>query len=249
MIYISHLIEDRDMQDILENESMGIESIEFSIGYCLDDFVVHIEDYRRRLESMSYTSLSIHGPFLDLNPASNDSLIRKASRERFQQAYEAARVLGADKLIYHTCFVPQVNFLEGWVDLAVPFWEEFLADKDEQLKIHLENVFDPFYEPIKDVMNKVNHPAFSICLDLGHANHASHQSLTEWIRELGNDIGHIHIHDNNGITDQHLAVGGGTIPWDEVKKALKTYCPDVDYTIENSTPADVWKTLEFFKKP
>lgn len=245
MIYISHLMSDEDMCTLLEEASLGVESIEFSIGYCLDKWQESLDSYRHRLEAMNYQSLSVHGPFLDLNPSSNDTLIRKVTRERFQQAYDAAVALKADKIIYHTCFVPRVNFLEGWTDLIVPFWEEFLADKDEGIQIHLENVFDPVYELIWEVVERVNHPAFSICLDLGHANHASKFPVTEWIERLGPRIGHIHIHDNNGIRDEHLAVGDGIIDWDKVGPALRHHCPNASYTIENSRLEDARKTLRF----
>lgn len=247
MIYISHLLEDGDLREILRGGGFGVETIEFSIGYCLDELPERIESYRRRLETMEAASLSVHGPFLDLNPSSNDSLIREASRKRFQQAYDAAASLGAKKIIYHTCFVPRVNFLEGWVDLTVPFWEEFLADKDDSIKIHLENVFDPTWRTIRAVAERIAHPAFSVCLDLGHANHASDIPLTEWIEGLGEYIGHIHIHDNDGITDGHLAVGDGMIPWDDVRGALRRICPDADYTVENCCPGDVKKTLNYLQ--
>lgn len=244
MIYISHLLPDEEMVAVPEKEKMGVESIDFSIGYCLDEIEKTIEQYRERLLKLEYGALSVHGPFLDLNPSSNDTLIRKVTKERFEQAYEAARELKADKIIYHSCFLPRVNFLEGWTDLMVPFWMDFLEDKDDTIQIHMENVFDPTYECLREVVEKVNHPAFSLCLDLGHANHASLLPITEWVEELSSIIGHIHIHDNDGITDGHLAVGEGNIPWEEVFATLGNCCPQVDYTIENARLKDVKQTLE-----
>lgn len=246
MIYISHLLDDKDMTEIFKGKDLGLESIEFSIGYCLDKFEKSLTAYRRRIEAMGHKALNIHGPFLDLNPASNDTLIRRATRQRFQQAYEAARRLEAGKIIYHTCFVPRVNFLEGWVDLAVPFWKEFLEDKGNDIQICMENVFDPEYEILAEVVREVNHPAFSLCLDVGHANHASKTPITQWIEGLAPWIGHVHIHDNDGITDSHQAIGEGSIPWHEVLKALHDFCPQTDCTIENVTREAVEKTLACF---
>lgn len=248
MIYLSHLLMDEDMKEILEKTELGIETIEFSIGYCLDQGLESLENYKKRLVQLPHSALSVHGPFLDLNPASNDTMIREATKVRFQQSYDMAVKLGAKKIIYHTCFVPQVNFMEGWVDLAVLFWKEFLADKGEEIQVHMENVFDPTYYNMKEVIQQVNHPAFSICLDIGHANHASKLPVSEWIAGLGDTIGHIHIHDNDGITDGHLAVGDGNLPWGDIQKALQQYCPSVDYTIENCTKKDVEKTLRFLNK-
>lgn len=245
MIYISHLLDDRDMIRIFKGKNLGLESIEFSIGYCLDKFEDSIAAYRKRIEPMEHKSLNIHGPFLDLNPASNDTLIRQVTRQRFQQAYEAARLLGAGKIIYHTCFLPRVNYLEGWVELAVPFWKEFLKDKGNDIKICMENVFDPKYELLAAVVQEVNHPAFSLCLDVGHANHASQIPIVQWIEGLAPWLGHIHIHDNDGITDSHLAIGKGNIPWTKVLETLNTYCPHIDCTIENVTRKAVDTTLSY----
>ncbi|MHC1565516.1 MAG: TIM barrel protein, partial [Candidatus Syntropharchaeales archaeon] len=53
-------------------------------------------------------------------------------------------------------------------------------------------------------------------LDVGHANTAG--VLDEF---LTCDINHIHLHDNNGGTDEHLAIGEGTIDFKEVARATK----------------------------
>lgn len=247
MIYISHLISDEDMIALQGEQPLGIESIEFSIGYNLDKLEEKICAYQSRLDDMSFTALSVHGPFLDLNPASNDTMIREVTRVRFEQAYYAAKCLKADKIIYHSCFLPRVNFLEGWVDLMVPFWKSFLENKDDSIKIYMENVFDPEYEPLREVVEQTDHPAFSLCLDIGHANHASAKSVTEWIANLGDTIGHVHLHDNDGITDGHLALGQGNLPVDDILDALGKYSPEASLTIENCTAEDIKTSLRYFQ--
>ena len=53
--------------------------------------------------------------------------------------------------------------------------------------------------------------------DFGHAN---------TVGELGNFLNHIsranhiHIHDNNGFSDEHLALGDGNIPWITTGKTI-----------------------------
>lgn len=247
MIYISHLISDEDMIALQGEQPLGIESIEFSIGYNLDKLEEKICAYQSRLDKMAFSALSVHGPFLDLNPASNDTMIREVTKVRFEQAYYAAKCLKADKIIYHSCFLPRVNFLEGWVELMVPFWKSFLEDKDDSIKIYMENVFDPEYEPLREVVEQTDHPAFSLCLDIGHANHASAKSLPQWIAGLGETIGHVHIHDNDGITDGHLALGNGSLPVDEILYALGKYSPNACFTIENCGAEDIKTTLQYLR--
>lgn len=247
MIYLSHLISDLEMSELFHTYPVGLETIEFSIASCLDDFTDTLRHYNKRIEQLNPAALSVHGPFLDLNPASYDSCIQAVTRERFEQAYAAAKALNATKIIYHSCFVPQINYYEGWVKQTVPFWKSFLEDKPDNISICMENVFDGFPSYIKEVIQQVDHPAFGICLDLGHAHAFSSIPVTQWVEELGSYIRHIHIHDNNGTKDSHLAIGDGTIPWASVTDALQKKCPAADFTIENTNRDDFIKSLNFFQ--
>ena len=79
MIYVSHLLCDEDMKEICCQYGTGVESIEFSISDNLDQLERKIERYQKRLGQMGNPLLTLHGPFLDLNPASFDSQIRKVT--------------------------------------------------------------------------------------------------------------------------------------------------------------------------
>lgn len=100
MIYVSHLICDEDMKELCCQYGTGVESIEFSISDNLDRLERKIELYQKRLGQMGNPPLTLHGPFLDLNPASFDSQIRKVTMERFDQCYQAGIRLGAEKIVY-----------------------------------------------------------------------------------------------------------------------------------------------------
>jgi sugar phosphate isomerase/epimerase len=54
-------------------------------------------------------------------------------------------------------------------------------------------------------------------LDIGHAHTVG--KVREFLAVLST-ANHIHIHDNHGTADQHLALGEGTIPWEEVGPAV-----------------------------
>ena len=114
MIYISHLVEDMDMKEIISETKAGVESIDFSIADNLDRLTESVESYKKRLELIGAKHLILHGPFLDLNPVSFDSEIMKVTEKRFGQAYEAAKMLGAQKIVYHTGYNPGIYMLIGW---------------------------------------------------------------------------------------------------------------------------------------
>ena len=131
MIYISHLLPDEEMKGLVTETGTGVESIDFSISDNLDHLGRTIERYQKKLEEMGNPPLTLHGPFLDLNPAAFDSLIREVTMKRFTQCYQAGLELGAKKIVYHSGMIPCVYYREGWADQGSRFFTEFLEDKDD----------------------------------------------------------------------------------------------------------------------
>ena len=111
MIYISHLLPDEEMKGLVTETGTGVESIDFSISDNLDHLGRTIERYQKKLEEMGNPPLTLHGPFLDLNPAAFDSLIREVTMKRFTQCYQAGLELGAKKIVYHSGMIPCVYYL------------------------------------------------------------------------------------------------------------------------------------------
>lgn len=247
MIYISHLIDDKDMKKIIACTGAGIESIEFSVAENLDHFSRTLKNYRKRLEFMDCQNLILHGPFLDLNPMAYDSLVVQATRTRYDQAYQAAKELDAKKLILHSGFIPSVYFLTGWAERMADFYNRFLEDKDDSVEILMENVMDPLPSPLKDVAKRVSHPAFGLCLDIGHANCFSEIPGEEWAKVLLPHIRHLHLHDNSGDKDRHLALGAGTVPLDKIFK-LFGHTSEMSCTIECNTGKDISASLDTLAK-
>ena len=61
---------------------------------------------------------------------------------------------------------------------------------------------------------------FKVCFDTGHSNYCG-ENIAEMIELLGSEhLGVLHVHDNDGTSDQHLAPGLGNIDWDSFSKAL-----------------------------
>lgn len=174
------------MNEIIEQTGVGIESIEFSIADNLDHLNDSIGSYRERLKFMDCRGLTLHGPFMNIDPAAFDSEVRKITMMRFHQTYTAGMELGAKKIIYHTCMNPYVHYLQGWPERVAEFFGEFL-EKHKELEVVMENVFDPQIDPV-----------------------------LEWTEKLAPYVTHVHVHDNNGDRDSHAALGAGNIPYERV---------------------------------
>lgn len=221
MFYFSHLLCDEEMKEVIQETGMGVESIEFSIAENLDNLSKTLLSYEKRLEKMECEKLLLHGPFLDLNPVSYDLSIRKVTMERYEEAYQAAKVLGAKKIVYHTCYVPDFYLLIGWAERMAEFYREFLYEKDDSIEIVMENVLDRIPQPMAEVAEKIEHPAFGLCLDVGHVNCYSKVSCEEWFQTEKKYLKHLHLHDNKGDRDSHLPLGTGTISGNVVRGILQ----------------------------
>ena len=245
MIYISQLLPDDELSALLFRTGAGLEIVDLSIGAQLDDLPNSLSAFQRRLDALGNPPLTLHGPFLDLNPVSWDPLIESASLARYEQSYRAAKALGASKIVFHSCFVPNCAFLEGWAERTAAFYNRFLAEKDDHIGVVMENVFDPSPEPIREAAQRVKHPAFGLCLDLGHAHCYSAVPVQRWITRLAPWIRHLHIHDNCGDRDAHLAPGAGSLPFD---KLVALFPREATITIECHTYQDVLAAWRFLRR-
>ena len=96
-----------------------------------------------------------------------------------------------------------------------------------------------------DMLNeKAGREVFGFCLDTGHAN-LLHHDFRVIIPIYGNRIKALHIHDNNGSSDQHRAPVTGTINWNHFCSALKNIGYDGDLSFE--TFAQTNAALKFDK--
>ena len=158
-------------------------------------------------------------PFLDVNPAAYDRLVREVTMKRFDQCYQAGLLLGARKIVFHSGMNPYVYYKQGWADQVSRFFSEFM-DGRQELEIVLENVFDDDWELLLDVYKKVDHPNFKLCLDIGHAHCYSSVDVREWAKALAPYVTHVHVHDNLGDRDAHTGLGRGNLPYQQVLENL-----------------------------
>lgn len=72
------------------------------------------------------------------------------------------------------------------------------------------------------LMDAVDNDTLGAVLDTGHL-HAQKEILALSVEKLGGRIFYLHVSDNDGQTNEHLAVGRGTVDWDGVFLALKKH--------------------------
>jgi sugar phosphate isomerase/epimerase len=178
---------------------------------------------------------AFHGPFGDLNCGSYDPLIRDVSRKRMSWGYQTAKKLGASHIIFHHGYVPRTSPPKNWVPRFALFWKSFLENKPEYVCFHLENLIELSPDIMIETLDTIADPRVTACLDIGHAHCNSTTPVLNWIERLGKRIAYVHLHDNDGTEDQHLAIGRGSIPFREICSALNNYAPEAIWSLEVQT--------------
>jgi len=72
------------------------------------------------------------------------------------------------------------------------------------------------------LMDHVGSPNFSAVLDTAH-QHAQKEILPLSVEKLGKRIRYLHVADNDGLVNDHLALGEGTVDWEGIFLALKKH--------------------------
>jgi sugar phosphate isomerase/epimerase len=225
---------------------VGMEVLEFANPDNLDQPSSLLPGIIQKLNTIPL--IGMHGPFYELIPASRDPLVQQVARTRFQQGYEIAHKIGASHLILHSGYLPKTYPNDQWIQNSFNFWVEFLNDKTIPNLIHLENVYEDDFQPMRDLIDRVNQvfqgDRLTICLDIGHVNANSSKSFTDWITGLGDRIRYIHLHNNDGILDDHWRLDKGKIDVRQVLDLLQKHAPHavctVETYVEDIEPSLLW---------
>jgi sugar phosphate isomerase/epimerase len=229
---------------IAKQFQVGLEIQQFAAPENLDQAAILAPDIRSKLAMIPL--LGMHGPYSDLVPASRDKLVRKATLHRFQQAYEAAKLIGASHLVLHSGYIPKTYPREPWIHNSYDFWVDFLGDKSTPNMIHVENVYEDDFTPLQELIDRVNQALqaerLSVCLDIGHVNANSSKSLADWIIGLADRIRYVHLHNNDGILEDHWRLDRGKIDISQILELLQKHSPNAAWTVE-TYPEDIEPSL------
>lgn len=178
---------------------------------------------------------TIHAPFMDLNPGSDEQLLREATRLRFRQVAEVARIIRPRVVVFHPGYDRwrYGERQESWLRHSIPLWREVLdLTADSGSTIAVENIFEEEPSTLLALIEAIDSPRFRHCFDTGHWNLFNKVSMEEWFSMLGSHIVETHIHDNAGTRDDHAPIGDGTIDFDTFFTLLARHAPDAVWTIE-----------------
>jgi sugar phosphate isomerase/epimerase len=169
---------------------------------------------------------SAHTPLSDVNIGSLNPRMRRAALDEVLRSISAAGRLGISPFTIHPGFLTplgQLNKEGAWNATRESILEAERAAREAGVVLALENMPNMPISMITnpdDLMRMIEGTEVRVCLDIGHAHTTNNikDYLPYWRR-----FANIHIHDNDGRHDQHMAIGDGTIDFPPILHRLKGY--------------------------
>ncbi len=235
-----------DSLEIADKYSLGFEYNDFFIPKVLDSkqTIDKIVEEYKNVKLPDYCTS--HGAFFDVIPFSLDERIKEISDLRIEQSIEAAEKIGARAVVFHTNYNPFLNseaYISSFIETNAVYWEGVLK-RHKNISVYLENMFDTTPDIMVQLAERLCvNDNFGICLDYAHAALSAVQPKI-WAKQLGKYVKHVHINDNDCISDLHLAWGAGRIDTDEFYCCYEKYMDGATVLIETTAKENILASLE-----
>ena len=236
--------------NIANELNCGIEISRFGrLADIEDNFEKNKKEYKAILADFK-NEITLHGFFSNLNIAAKDPLISEISKKRYYQSLELASEFDVTTVVFHTCFnnllkhkeYQQMFFLKN-----IEFYKDFILDfEDLGIMATIENVHEPNSEFIRNLVAAVNSPNLGVTIDIGHCNLHSDIKPSEWIKDYGIMLKHMHFHNNFKDEDSHSSLLKGSLDIKEILLTLKEMQLFPQITFEIFKEEDLFESVEYF---
>jgi sugar phosphate isomerase/epimerase len=212
--------------------------------------------FRTNIEK-SGLSVTLHATFYDINLATINSYLRKANLKCYKTYLDLGKKINVRTMVIHAGSQHRdaANIKELW-NLArsnlvenLKILGDYAAAKN--ICLALENS-PPNLNPLlvynwqshRDILKRVNHPNVQAVLDIAHA-HLHQLDISQYYRNIKNELVEMHIHNNDGRQDLHNAIDDGTIDYEKFFRANKVTVPVI---MEIKNVAEAVRSLQWIKR-
>ncbi len=198
----------------------------------------------------THLGISVHAPFGDLNLATlNDPIWRESIRQICTCITHASAI--TDRVTIHPGYLSPVGKLmpqKVW-DLQKEALRQIgKCATEHSVLACLENMIGvkeflcQLPEELIGMTDGIE--GIGMTFDFGHANTLGKvNSYLPYVKKAS----HIHIHDNHGMSDEHLALGDGNINWNSIGKTIAENYSGI-IVIEGRSIEEAKKSLPVFRK-
>ncbi|MGB9937969.1 MAG: sugar phosphate isomerase/epimerase family protein [Methanobacterium sp.] len=167
---------------------------------------------------------SVHSPLSDINPASLNESIRKASIKEIKESIDLASKIDAEVVVAHPGHAPFLSrdFRNEIMEKSFKSLKECHEYAEKQgIELCVENMPDMegmICNNLDELYELTSKIRTTMTLDVGHA-HNMGISVDDMLKY--DNIGHIHLSDNDGSFDNHDALGTKDIDFKSLFRMLK----------------------------
>ena len=248
-----HLSEVWQLLKKTENQQIGIELFPFH-------HLTYFEEVlRKNISQLKERDITVHCPYFSTDPAyKKGTLEYDVFVDYYKRTFAIAKELQAAYVVHHfynAHFAPEeredkkrisLENLEVYKELAKENELVLALENTETSQNPSENMFTQkeFIETVKKQKD------CKVLIDIGHAN-CVHWDISKVIQQLQDRIVGYHLHNNDGVGDQHRPVRDGSLDFEQFAKVALTFTPDADYTLEYeyhfNNVEGVCRDLEYLK--
>ena len=211
-----------------------------------------IDEFKKIADIFQENELActLHAPFFDLSPGGFDKRVVEVTRDKLGRAFNLLPVFKPQSIVCHLGFEENKHQgkFDSWLATALETWQQLLEIAGRgDTRVVFENTYESSPAVHKILFEELDSASLGFCLDTGHLTAFAHTSWQPWLAELAPWLDQLHLHDNDGQGDNHLALGLGIFDFPELFEFLnKSSLPLL--TLEPHTKEDLWQSLSYIQK-
>jgi len=189
---------------------------------------------------------TLHAPFFDLSPGALDSRILAVSREKLQRAFDLIEIFRPRSIVCHLGYDENKHSykMDAWLRTSAETWNELLQ---VAARTGTPVMFENTYETDPDVhlrlFEQLAGSDFGFCLDVGHLSAYAGTDWQLWTAKLLPFLRQLHLHDNSGERDDHIAIGAGCFDFKGLFTFLRQKNVSPLVTLEPHSEKDIWGSI------
>lgn len=194
---------------------------------------------------------TLHAPFFDLMPGANDSRILDVSRQKLRRAFSLIEIFNPRSIVCHLGYDEEKHSYKwyDWFGTSVETWSELLdIASTTDTPVMFENTYEKLPDIHLQLFNELPGSNFGFCLDVGHLMAYAGSTWQVWLDVLQPWLGHVHLHDNAGKRDEHIAIGQGRFDFVELFDHFRANDLTPLVTLEPHSEEDLWTSLDAIKR-
>lgn len=253
-----------EIQDLIAHEYLldcGNRDIEFQDFVMSDVLDVNWRSLAYKAKELVKDhkgNIGIHGPFWGLDISSPDKEVQNIISKRMNQALDVCDYLGATQLVVHSPYSiwshgnidpANANPLLTWIIENCHNSLRSAVTRAELLDVTLviENIQDKSPDMCSVLVDSFQSKSVALSIDTGHAHFTCRSfggaAVDTFIREAGEKLKHVHLHDTSGCADNHLSIGEGTVCWADTFKTLDKITQMPRLILELNDKNDIMKSI------